>query len=732
MVALILSLLILFIVDLKDAEVYFMSDDRELTIQNLVYELKDLINWKLLGIQLGLNKSTLDKIEVDVNGKPNSVDLAKLELFDRWLKSGELHNWKQVIEALKKIDEIKLANDLNRKYIEPDDASVSQTDITTTHNAKANPVIVKLSRFGQFSRSFGEVEREFRSIVVEIHSALEDEHVSTTDVIRTCRDCLDMSSTQLPLDETKTVDSLFDAIKPYYSYLDYTLIEEIVLCHLKTHQSITVRLNQYKKQLNEFLQSTELKELMENIEKAQTPPVSPAEPNFPGLCVVQLTLVEKWLPRSIKNVKSLMKEVFKGKESILKNLRVVAGSVVVIYTAPAFEAENLIARVEDSFSLLPNVGICEVQVTVAGQFLFQKETGINDKSDFSFEASFIRAVENNDIHLTSFLLELNIDPSDFVDFLHDPSTERSTHATAFFIASQRGLCEIMDLLLSHGANVNKITGDGRTPLMAASKRGHVNAVEKLLNSGAFLEIPDEDGDTALRYAIDGETHQVIELLLRKGANPNVVGADRWSCLLLSCCDNNYNIVSLLLQHGADQSHMSSLGKTCLMMASQNGHLETMRILLKEATLKEINQTMEGGWCALSLAYDHPEAVELLLEYGADPNITLEDGWTTLMLACEKGYSKTVTALLNIRHTDVNLMTSSGATAYGIAELKNDKEIKLALKKVGAKPKPFVKTMVHLFVPSKTKYAQMEMRKKLPIVKRLWKSASLSIQHAVKL
>ena len=70
------------------------------------------------------------------------------------------------------------------------------------------------------------------------------------------------------------------------------------------------------------------------------------------------------------------------------------------------------------------------------------------------------------------------------------------------------------------------------------------------------------------------------------------------------------------------------------------------------------------------------------------------------------------ALLNIRHTDVNLMTSSGATAYGIAELKNDKETKLALKKAGAKPKHFVKTMAHLLVPSKTKYAQMEMRKSL--------------------
>ena len=88
----------------------------------------------------------------------------------------------------------------------------------------------------------------------------------------------------------------------------------------------------------------------------------------------------------------------------------------------------------------------------------------------------------------------------------------------------------------------------------------------------------------------------------------------------------------------------------------------------------INQTMKDGWCALSLAYDHPEAVELLLTHGADPNVCLEDGWSTLMLACEKNIIGTVNVLLKDPRTKYNDMTNSGVTAYGIAEPKNHDDI----------------------------------------------------------
>ena len=83
----------------------------------------------------------------------------------------------------------------------------------------------------------------------------------------------------------------------------------------------------------------------------------------------------------------------------------------------------------------------------------------------------------------------------------------------------------------------------------------------------------------------------------------------------------------------------------------------------------INQTMKDGWCALSLAYNHPEAVELLLTHGVDPNVCLEDGWSTLMLACEKNIIGTVNVLLEDPAQNIMIMTNSGVTAMALLNRK---------------------------------------------------------------
>ena len=155
-------------------------------------------------------------------------------------------------------------------------------------------------------------------------------------------------------------------------------------------------------------------------------------------------------------------------------------------------------------------------------------------------------------------------------------------------------------------------------------------------------------------------------------------------------------------------------------------------MLNDASVADrINQTMKGGWCALSLAYDHPEAVELLLTHGADPNVYLEDGWSTLMLACEKNIPGTVNILLKDSRTKYDYMTKSGVTAYGIAEQKNHDDIMQSLKKFGVKPKSLLKTFIHLLIPSKSKYAQLEVRKKLPLAKKLAEVSTKALAQAVR-
>ncbi len=91
--------------------------------------------------------------------------------------------------------------------------------------------------------------------------------------------------------------------------------------------------------------------------------------------------------------------------------------------------------------------------------------------------------------------------------------------SVFGILSGSVTTEVCDLLLEKGANVNaQLTGDdatGWTALMFASSNGKLDLVNYLISKGADVHLEAKDGTTALSLAIKDKNDKIINVLKSK-------------------------------------------------------------------------------------------------------------------------------------------------------------------------------------------------------------------------
>ena len=124
--------------------------------------------------------------------------------------------------------------------------------------------------------------------------------------------------------------------------------------------------------------------------------------------------------------------------------------------------------------------------------------------------------------------------------------------------------EVWKLLLDHGPNVNQIdTISGRTGLVTAASRGEKDSVQLLLNHGADVDKADRNGHTALITAAWEGHEETVRLLLDNGAKVNIHDTDGETALFSAAHKGHTAIVRMLLEHGADKNAINSSQRTTL-------------------------------------------------------------------------------------------------------------------------------------------------------------------------
>jgi ankyrin repeat protein len=108
----------------------------------------------------------------------------------------------------------------------------------------------------------------------------------------------------------------------------------------------------------------------------------------------------------------------------------------------------------------------------------------------------------------------------------------------------------MDLLLSHGANINTTSKHGWTPLMLASKRGNEGCVRWLIDRGADVNHLSPDKWTALAEATISGFTRIMALLLDAGADPEIRAQSDWAPPMHAAYRGDIDAVNMLLAAAA--------------------------------------------------------------------------------------------------------------------------------------------------------------------------------------
>lgn len=142
--------------------------------------------------------------------------------------------------------------------------------------------------------------------------------------------------------------------------------------------------------------------------------------------------------------------------------------------------------------------------------------------------------------------------------------------TALSLAVQDDDEELVDLLCTHGANVNARDEDGRTAVMAAYDASNKRMVEHLISEvGADITLADNEGRTLLHLAARQGDDEGVRSLCESGADVNAQDVNGFSPLVHAIQSGNPDAVEVLLSTAADVNARDNEGRTVMFHLSDN-------------------------------------------------------------------------------------------------------------------------------------------------------------------
>ena len=257
-------------------------------------------------------------------------------------------------------------------------------------------------------------------------------------------------------------------------------------------------------------------------------------------------------------------------------------------------------------------------------FLFLKGNGFDINEPFTIT----RGILNKRFTFTSITKAADDNVIDFVKIVveNGGKIDGEGPLSAIACAAQFGNLEIMKYLIEHGANYNGGNTFNNIPIIAALHGGHHKVIEYLLEKNVNLDLVEstEKGDiTPVTIACRKESPNLLKMLLKFKVDLN-----KGNPLYSTAKTNLKRTAQLLVENGADVNQMKK-GKTPLTISLKHNLIEMAKFLIQskaDVNLGKITPLQQA------IEKNSFNAVNLLLQNGADPNLLTSTNETPLFMA----------------------------------------------------------------------------------------------------
>jgi uncharacterized protein len=196
-----------------------------------------------------------------------------------------------------------------------------------------------------------------------------------------------------------------------------------------------------------------------------------------------------------------------------------------------------------------------------------------------------------------------------------------------------------------------------SPIADAAMRNDFKTVRTLIRQSTDVNAAQPDGMTALHWAAYLDNLEMASLLIEAGADVearNRVGA---SPMYLATVNGSARMIERLIEAGDDPNAvLTETLETVLMLTARTGNPDAVQVLIDHGA--DVNATQSRNFTALmfAAAEGHAAVIERLLAAGADPNASTlaskkperrpPGGMSPLLFAAREGHIDAARALLD--------------------------------------------------------------------------------------